>query len=850
MSNSNTNIIFLLFFQIIAQNIVFAQDTIPTSSELDSVINFSDTLLVEDSITIADSLNIDTTNRRFEDKVVYKAQDSIVVRLDEKKMFLFNQSRIEYTSMTINANYIELDMGNEIITASGTKDTAGNEIGLPVFNDKDEKYDSRIMKYNYKTKKGYIEQIVTEDQGGYVLGDKTKKVDDKNYFISNAKYTTCELHDYPHYYIKLRKAKLLKEKGVYAWGFGLVIEDVTTMYLPLPLYIPTKKKYSSGIIFPSYGEEKRRGFFYRDLGFYWAASDYFDLKLSNDFFTNGSWGFKIYSNYKKRYKFSGNLDIQYFRNKFGDESADDFTRSKDISISWSHRQDPKAHPYRNISASVSISTSENDYNNAQNLRNIVNNKKHSSIAYTRRWPNSPFSLGITLRHSQNSLNESMSLTLPDISLNMTTIYPFRPKNRAGKLKWSDKISIGYSTNIRNSINTHEDKVFESNLLKEWKNGARHSIPIGGSFNLAPNLQFSPSFNYNSVMYLKSISKSYDQTNNQVVIDTLTGFNYAHSLTASASLSYNPRIYGLFTFNPKSKIKAIRHVLSPSISISYTPEIDIGEDKYFETYNNPTTNRDIEYSIFEQEIFGTPRSGFESANINFSLDNNLEMKVAKNDTTEVEKIKLLESFRVSASYNLLADSMGLSRISLSGRTSLFKRLISLNFSGSLDPYAINDNGRRINEFHGLLGRLTNFSVSLGANFSSKNKSKNENESVVYDPLYSNYVDFDIPWNFSLGYNLRYSKPTTESTISQNLRVTGGLSLTQKWKLTFNTGYDFDNHEVTATQFSIHRNLHCWEMSFSAIPFGTHQSFSFQINVKSTILKDLKYSKRDSWYDNVQ
>lgn len=649
----------------------------------------------------------------------------------------------------------------------------------------------------------------------------------------------------------MNRAKMIKGKKVITGLSYLVIEGV-----PLPLgipfgFFPITKKGSSGFIIPSYGEEKMRGFNLKDGGYYFAINDYIDFTFTGDIYSNGSWASRIHSTYKKRYKYQGTLSLSTSKNIQGEKGLPDYNKSKDFSIRWSHRQDSKANPNSTFTASVDISTSSNDFYNTTNVRDFTNQRKHSSISYSKRWPESPFSLSLAFNHSQNSRDTTVAITFPNFNFRMTQRYPFRKKGKTGKLRWYDQIGVSYTADLKNSINIKEDKLFSSSLSKDWKNGFQHKIPITGSFKLIKDMTFSPSFNYTGIMYSNSIRKAWDAENEEVVLDTLQGLNYAHNYSASFSLTYSPKIYGMYVFKPESKVSALRHVITPSVSFSYTPKMGVSKDKYFRTFRNTMTDEEIEYSIFMNPIFQLPRGSVESGSVSLSLDNNFEMKVkTTNDSTETvedKKVKLLERLQFSTSYDLFRDSLKWNVINFTGGTKLFNQKLNLNFSGDIDPYAIDKNGRRINKYAGGLGRLTRTTLSLSASFSSEKgeKAKKEKEGKVWN--YDNYIDFDVPWNINIDYSWSRMKTGLKTNQTQIFRLNGDFKLTPKWKLNVGTGYDIERKEVTSTQFSIYRDLHCWEMSFSAVPFGAHQSFNFEIRIKSSLLKDLKLMKRDSWFD---
>ncbi|MGQ1909474.1 putative LPS assembly protein LptD [Marinifilum sp. RC60d5] len=864
--------VFILFVGAILPLNIFAFENNYHNSTDKLIRNFdfvsSDTLktnrhvLKADSLELSktDSLQTDSTAKKkplFETKVEYNCDDTIIFSLTGQSVFLKKNAFVKYGETELKAYYIELDLEKKEAYAYGIQDTTGKFMFTPEFKDGSEEFNCKELKYNFDTGKGLVNEVITEQEGGYVHSEITKKIDDKTFYLKNGKYTTCD-HEHPHFYVKMTKAKMIKDDKIISGPLHLVLEDV-----PLPLGLPFAmfpftSSYSSGIIMPSYGEEENRGFNLRGGGYYWAINDYLDLAVKGDIFSNGSWGTYVESKYKTRYRYSGTLATEYHFNKYGDKGLDDYYETTDFAIRWNHSQDSKANPYRTFSASVNVSTSNNDRNNSTSIQEITNNQKQSSISYSKKWADSPFSLNASLRHSQNSRDTTIALTLPSMSLSMTQIYPFRAKGKSTNLRWYDKVGISYSSKLENRINTKESELMSSSLQKEWQNGYQHSIPISTNFKIAKDLTLSPTLSYQGVLYSRSIRKSWDPNadggDGDVQIDTIQGFKYAHNYSTSASLSLSPKIYGMYTFKESSKVAAIRHVMTPSVSISYTPEIGVPRSKYYKTYYNPNTDTEVEYSIFEGSLYGTPSGAQESGSISLSLDNNIEAKLrTANDTTGLEdmkKVKILESLKFSTSYNMFADSLNWSTIRMTGRTKLFNKKLDLNFNGSVDPYKLNDYNQKINEFG---PRLTNASIDLGFSLSSKDlnpntKGKEEGEDKQppkwRDPR---YVDFDMPWSFSIDYGWTYSKPTSSKTINQNVGLTGQVTLTPKWALSFSTGYDFTDKEVTATQFTVTRDLHCWEMRFNAIPFGTYQSYNFVINVKSSILQDMKYEKKQSWQD---
>lgn len=852
------------------QTLVVGNSILSSDSTTRENIVMSDTTAI-----VADSTRQDTIQPKpmFNDIVTYSADDSIKFSIPSKEMFLYKNGFVKYISTELKADSMAMKMSENIIYASGVKDTAGVIVGKPKFKDGTQEFESLDLKYNFKTGKGFVKEIITQQGEGYIQGKLTKKMSDSVYCVKDGWYTTCDHHDHPHFYIRMSKAKMIRDKKVVSGFANLYIEDV-----PLPLaipfgFFPITKKGTSGILMPTYGEERLRGFNLRDGGYYWFINDYVDLAITGTIYTNGSWGLNLGSNYRKRYKFNGNFNFNMSRNHTSEKGTPDYTQSNDWSLRWTHSQDAKANPYTTFSASVDMSSASNNYYNSTSINDIANQRKQSSISWSKKWPDRPFNITASFTHNQNSQDSSISLSFPNVNFRVSQIYPFRRKERVGKLRWYENIGFTYNAEVKNTIQTKESELGESfkHIARDWQNGFQHSIPLSTSFTLLKDLSLSPSISYKGVAYLSSIRKGNWVTDSTmpnygyIPIDTIYGLHYAHNYTTSVSLSYNPTVYGMYQFKPDSKIFAIRHVIRPSASISYAPNLGIDPKNYWKTYLDKN-GVEQKYSIFEGKLYGTPTSSErsqQSGTLNLSIDNNIEMKVRNDkDTTgkeEFKKIKLLESFRIASNYNFFADSMRWSLIQLSARTKVFNNKVNINLSGTLDPYAINANAVRINKYNGGVGRLTRVSASSGIQFSSDNGKKKAEKDDRLNGHYNEYMDFEVPWSISLDYTFSYSKnysrntaegatkPLSNNTISQMVRINGDFSLTPKWKFGYSTGYDFQQKEVTATSFNITRDLHCWEMTFSCIPFGTHQSYNFQINVRSSMLRDLKLTKRDSWYD---
>jgi lipopolysaccharide assembly outer membrane protein LptD (OstA) len=856
--------------------------------------------------TATDSLKTDSIpakkNRNFiTSEVTYNATDSIISSLDDKKVYLYKNAIVKYQDIELTAWFIELDLKNNEAYACGTKDSLNKETGLPVFKDKSSSYTMRTMRYNFETKKAIIEHVVTEQGEGYIVSDVAKKTNDNEFCMKGGMYTTCDIHDHPHFGLKMTKAKVIPGKKIVTGPAYLIIEDIPFYFIGIPFgFVPSTSKYSSGFVMPSYGEESSRGFFLRDGGYYWAANDYFDLSLTGDIYTNGSWGLRGASSYRNRYKYSGNISAQFINNQSGEKDLPDFTKSKDFSLTWSHRQDSKASLYHTFSASVNYSTSAFDRRNVTSVINpniLANNTKRSSISYSKRWPKGPFNFSANLLHSQNSRDTSIDLTLPDVTLTMNRIYPFKSKNKIGSNeRWYEKISLSYSGNMKNYISTKESELMESSFNTDWKNGIRHSVPISMNLKFLKYFTTSPSFNYTERWYFSSIKKGYDKTTGKIVnTDTTSGFYRVYDYNYSIGTS--TKLYTFYTPSRKifgDKINTIRHVMTPSISMSYNPDFSQAKYGFYDSfeYYDVTADEVMEqkYSKFENGIFGSP-SSYRSGSMGFSLGNTLDMKVKSlEDSTGFKKISIIESLNFSSGYNFLADSLKFNKISMSGRTKIFKTDIS--FGASFDPYALDTTKKgsviRVNESifnasgHQKLLRLESANMSFGMSFNNetfkKKQTGNKNENEQPEGMDNNempqpegegmspnssgnngnlelgeggYAKFKIPWNVSINFNARiiqgsFSKQKMDYNreLTSDITLNGSISPTPKWSISFSSGYSLKSKELAHTNFNIRRNLHCWSMSMNLVPIGPYKSYLFNISANSSMLKDLKYEKRNS------
>jgi len=840
-------------------------------------------LEIPDSIRISkndslasDSITTDET-AGFDAEVEYTADGyiTLIQNSSGNKIIMSKNAQVKYKDIDLKADYIELNRDSNLIYAVGKPDSTGAIAGKPIFKQGDQEFQADEVRYNYKTKKGIVTGVVTEQEGGFVHSGRTKLINDSTYCLRNGKYTTCDA-EHPHFWLEMTKAKVLSNKKIVTGPAYLVVEDLPLYFIFVPFgFFPNSPKYSSGLLMPSYGDEVNRGFFLRDIGYYWAANDYFDASVKGDLYSKGSRGIKLHTNYRLRYKFSGAFDLQYYKNVFGDKGLPDYKTQNDFAVTWSHSMDSKSSPTQTFSASVNFSTSSFDQNNSYTTENYLTNTKQSSISYSKRWENSPFNLSANMRHSQNSRDTTISLTLPQLTFNMSRIYPFKSKLRIGKEKWYEKIGVSYSMDMQNTINTKENKLMGASLTKDWQNGIKHSIPVSTSFKALKYITVSPSVNYNERWYTQQIRKKYNEvTKHSEVSDTLYGFTRDYDYSVSVGTS--TKIYGNFLpLNPKSSIKGIRHVMTPSLSFSLRPDFSNPNFGMYGTvvdyYDEKGVPVILRYPYHEGSIFGTAGAG-KSGSIGFSLGNTLEMKkVNTKDTTATKeaftKVKLLDQLSIGGSYNLAADSLNLSNITIAARTKVAG--VDLNFGAILDPYAMQD-GHLINQFqfskNRQLARLTSANMSFGLSFKSKEGKEKEKAEENLTPEQKTeldqkilrqrtgdipeYADFSVPWDLSFNYSFRYSKPDPmlSSVITQTVDFNGNVSLTKQWKVGFSSGLDVQKLQVTFTQFNIFRDLHCMQMSLNLVPFGYRQSYSFTIRATSTLLQDLKLSKRQSSYDN--
>ena len=829
-------------------------DTNPPESVPDTIKGKADSLQIEASQAV-DTLRAntnDTGDEVLKFPVKYHARDSMQVDLENEIVYLYGGATVDYEDMHLGAEFISIDMKNKEMFAQGVPDPDGYLVGAPRFSQGNQQFRSNTIRYNFETKKGKIGYVITQEGEGYIHGEIVKKDPENNFFIRNGKYTTCDL-DTPHFAITSNKLKVINNNKIVTGPAYLTIESIPTPLLIPFGFFPNKKGRSSGIIFPSFGESAQRGFYFQHLGYYFGFSDYINLALTSDVYTKGSYTLDAASVYKKRYKYSGNVRLSYAYTIEGERELPDFATTKDFHINWTHSQDPRFNPNSTFSANVNAGSQSYYRNTISPVNTFLTNTFQSSVTYSRRFPNKPFNLTLAASHFQNTITKDMRITAPDLSFNVSRISPFKRKNPVGRPKWYEKVGISYSLRGTNYIETKDSLLFRSESLDQLQNGVQHTIPLSTSFNLFNYFMLTPSVNYTERWYFKTTQYAYDADSAKVDTFTVHGFQAARDYQASLGLS--TRIYGMYQFRG-GPVTAVRHVMTPSVSLSYRP--DFGKEKYgyYKTIQTDAAGNTRRYSIFERSVYGGPGAG-PFANLGFSLDNNIEMKVrTRSDTGDAtKKIKILESLSISSGYNIIADSMNLGVFNVNGRTTLFDR-VNLSFGGTLNPYDFDENNNDYDRFlaqenKGLV-RLTDANISMSfslnktANRETPKYDSEEMEYIAQHP--EQYVDFNVPFNLSVSYSYRYSKRgALASTKTQSASFNGDLSLTPQWKIGFNSWYDITEGEFTNVGLNIYRDLHCWEMRLGWIPFGFQESWNFQINVKSSILQDLKLLKKKDFYD---
>ncbi|OUN74425.1 putative LPS assembly protein LptD [Barnesiella sp. An55] len=867
---------------------------LPDSISIDSLATDS---LATDSL-VADSVPPKKKKAGLTSVVDYKANDSIVFT-NGNEVYMYGKGVVQFDGMELNADQIEMNMDSSLVYAVGRPDSVGDIVGRPVFKDKSGEYESETMNYNFKTKKGYITNIVTQQGEGYLTGGKTKKMDNDEFYMKDGKYTTCDNHEHPHFYLQLTQAKVRPKKNIVTGPAYMVLADV-----PLPLaipfgFFPFTEKYSSGIIMPTFGDELARGYYLRDGGYYFAINDYVDLALTGEIYTKGSWGVNAKSAYIKRYKYSGNVDLSFITTITGDKGLPDYSKMKNFKIAWTHTQDTKNNPNMSLSASVNYTTSgytRNDLNSYYNANSFTENTKSSTVNMTYRIPNSPWSFSATANVTQRTQDSTLNVSFPNLTISMGQIYPFKRKTVVGNERWYERIQMSYSGRFQNSILTKQDQILKSNLIKDWRNGMYHNIPISATFNVLKYLNLTASFNFTDRMYSNKVMQSWDTQQARVVQDTVYGFYNVYNYYGS--LSADTKLYGFYTpwkiFG--DKVQAIRHIFTPSVSFSAAPDFSAPRYGFWDSYSYVNAQGETvttKYSPFSNGVYGTVSQG-KQGTVSFAVSNNLEMKVKSDrDSTGVRKISLIENLSANMSYNMAADSMKWSNLNTSILIKLTKSF-NLQMSATWDTYTYQldryGNPVRVNKPRWTvgkgLGRLSSTGTSFSYTFNNdtfKKKDKGSSDKKAQQPLQQpnmppdpnmdeeeedssgndevqfgpdGYAIWEVPWSLSINYSINYGygtfnrkKMEYNGKFTQNLSLSGNINLTKNWSFNFSASYDFEAKKIAYMNCNITRDLHCWSMSASFVPVGPYKSYNFHISVKSSLLQDLKYDKRGNSYDRL-
>ncbi len=800
--------------------------------------------------------------------IKYQAKDSVSMDLKSRQASLYSDGVIDYDSMLLRADRIDVDFDHHILRAHGTLDTADKVVGRPFFKQDGTEYHADTIAFNYDTKKGIIQGVITQEGEGFLHGQKVKKINDSIMYLSGGSYTTCN-YAHPHFALNFSKSKLITGDKIVTGPAWLTIEDVPTPIAVPFAFFPITKSRQSGILFPSYGWQNYRGYYLQNGGYYFAINDNWDLAVLGDLYTNLSWALEAKSNYYKRYKYKGQVDARYgitYEGIYGDSNT--YNSYTDFKFVWAHEQDAKANPNSRFSANVTLQ-SRNYNRNTSNRNDYFNSTTTSSISYTTKL-GSYFNLALSARESYNTQTGLMNIKLPSISLSSITIYPLRRSNPVGGYRWYENISLSYILNAENNITGIDSLLFTQATLNRMQYGVSHSIPISSSIKVLNFFNWTNSFTFNERWHWSTIEKNYDNTTGIVTIDTLRGFRANRDFNFSSSLS--TRIYGMFQFKG-GPLKAIRHVINPSVAFSFHPDFGSESLGWWKQYTD-TTGYVHRYSIFEQSLYGGPPDGRSGA-LRFSIGNNLEIKWKNpfDTSAEVQKIPLIESLTLSMGYDFAKDSLNLSALTVSGRTTLFRMLV-LNYSGTFSPYVIDSVGNLHNEFlwdkERRLFRTESsswsaqLSFNLNDNTFRSNGAKSEGRPTTtilqtpynYNPVLmtGGYYDFSVPWNLSINYNFNYMNTFVaremhmKSQTTQSISLSGNITLTKNWRVAATTGYDFANKGWSYTTVDIYRDLHCWEMRFSWVPFGYYRSWFFQINIKADALRDVKYEKRQSYQES--
>ena len=887
---------------------------IPDTTKMDSLqlAIYHHNKAIDDSIR-ADSMMRARSNG-IDAPVKYSAEDSLVYDAESGTAYLYGNSKVDYENMKLTSDKVHMNLDKSTVRATGTVDSTaeGGIKGKPVFTIGKDEYKSDTMAFNFKSKKGLIKGVYTEQQDGFLSGEVGKRDSTGSIYLQHGRYTTCD-KPHPDFYIALSRAKVRPGKDVVFGPAYLVVADV-----PLPLaipygFFPFSKKYSSGFIMPSYGDESDRGFYLRDGGYYFAISDKWDLKLLGEIYTKGSWGVSAASNYRKRYRYSGSFLFSYQDSKTGDKGLPDFAEQESFKIQWNHRQDPKANPYSSLAASVNFATSSYERNNLNSMYNpqtLTQSTRTSSVSWSTGFSSIGLSLSATTNLAQNMRDSSIQITLPDLNISLSRFYPFKRKHLVGKERWYEKISMSYTGQLANSISTKEDKLLHSNLIKDWKNAFQHTIPVQANFTLFNYINVTPSFNFTDRMYSKKVTRGWDNTlQKEVVRDTTYGFHNVYNWSMSVGAS--TKLYGFWVPNRKlfgDKIQAIRHVITPQVSFSYSPNFGARRYGYYDSYQYTDASGNVklvEYSPYQDELYSVPGK-YKTEMISWDVSNNIEMKIKSDkDTTGYKKISIIDELGASMSYNAAADYHRWSDLSMRLRLKWWKNYtFSMNAQFATYAYELDANGKpyvgnhtewgygRLPRFQGM---SQNFSFTLNPEklkkwFGRKDDKDDDKVSVDSDGPDTNiesnmdddlekgkyaakkkrgniaetdddgYMSFNMPWSLTIGYGItmrentagRFNTKTMRYPykFTQTLNFSGNIRISDGWNINFSSGYDFENHAMSMTTASLSRDLHCFNMSASVVlaPY-TSYNFTFRCNA-ATLTDALKYDKRSGITNAVQ
>ena len=887
---------------------------IPDTTKMDSLqlAIYHHNKAIDDSIR-ADSMMRARSNG-IDAPVKYSAEDSLVYDAESGTAYLYGNSKVDYENMKLTSDKVHMNLDKSTVRATGTVDSTaeGGIKGKPVFTMGKDEYKSDTMAFNFKSKKGLIKGVYTEQQDGFLSGEVGKRDSTGSIYLQHGRYTTCD-KPHPDFYIALSRAKVRPGKDVVFGPAYLVVADV-----PLPLaipygFFPFSKKYSSGFIMPSYGDESDRGFYLRDGGYYFAISDKWDLKLLGEIYTKGSWGVSAASNYRKRYRYSGSFLFSYQDSKTGDKGLPDFAEQESFKIQWNHRQDPKANPYSSLAASVNFATSSYERNNLNSMYNpqtLTQSTRTSSVSWSTGFSSIGLSLSATTNLAQNMRDSSIQITLPDLNISLSRFYPFKRKHLVGKERWYEKISMSYTGQLANSISTTEDKILHSNLIKDWKNAFQHTIPVQANFTLFNYINVTPSFNFTDRMYSKKVTRGWDNTlQKEVVRDTTYGFHNVYNWSMSVGAS--TKLYGFWVPNRKlfgDKIQAIRHVITPQVTFSYSPNFGARRYGYYDSYQYTDASGNVklvEYSPYQDELYSVPGK-YKTEMISWDVSNNIEMKIKSDkDTTGYKKISIIDELGASMSYNAAADYHRWSDLSMRLRLKWWKNYtFSMNAQFATYAYELDANGKpyvgnhtewgygRLPRFQGM---SQNFSFTLNPEklkkwFGRKDDKDDDKVSVDSDGPDTNiesnmdddlekgkyaakkkrgniaetdddgYMSFNMPWSLTIGYGItmrentagRFNTKTMRYPykFTQTLNFSGNIRISDGWNINFSSGYDFENHAMSMTTASLSRDLHCFNMSASVVlaPY-TSYNFTFRCNA-ATLTDALKYDKRSGITNAVQ